>query len=378
VSELERLRITFFYYTFVTGELDRAIETLGLYKQTYPRDERALMYLSDIYCRTGPFEKGMVSAREALRLNPANAVNYVNLGELLLHLNRFAEARQAFEQAAERNLDNLWFHSFLFQIAFIEDDTAAMAIQLVWFSGQPDEYIALDLQTTTAAFRGEWLKALDFSRRAIDIATRSDAQEVAVRYEVEQALRAAVLGQCTQAKAAAAQSVALARNRLSLTPAALALALCGETKQVRSFMDELVERYPKDTVISGIWLPVIRAAVELQLGNAPRAIESLQPAGRYEAAAEFWPQYLRGQAYLKLVRGTEATAEFQKILDHRGQAPLSVLYPLAHLGLARAATINGEATSARQAYQDFFALWKDADTDLAALIEAKKEYEKLR
>jgi tetratricopeptide (TPR) repeat protein len=103
-------------------------------------------------------------------------------------------------------------------------------------------------------------------------------------------------------------------------------------------------------------------------------------------AAQFWPQYLRGQAYLKLARGAEAAAEFQKILDHRGQGQLSsrfvptcpVLYPLAHLGLARAAAMSGDATKARQAYQDFFALWKDADADMPALIEAKKEYEKLK
>ncbi|MEO8435757.1 MAG: protein kinase [Pyrinomonadaceae bacterium] len=378
VSELERLRITYFFYTMATGEFDRAIGTLELYKQTYPRDERAYTYLSDIYCRIGRFEKGVVAASEALNLNSANAVNYVNLGELLLRLNRYVEARQVFEQASEQNLDNLWFHSYLYQIAFIEDGTAAMASQLAWFSGQRDEYFALDLQTGTASFRGEWGKAQDFSRRAIDLATRSGAQEVAARYIVEQALRAAIFDQFTEAKSMATQSLALSRDQLSLTRDALALALCGETAQARSFGDELVQRYPKDALISGIWLPVIRAALELQLGNAPQAIESLEPAVRYETAAEFWPQYLRGQAYLKLGRGAEAAGEFQKILDHRGQSPLSVLYPLAHLGLARAAAMNGDATKARQSYQDFLALWKDADPDLPVLIEAKKEYEKLK
>jgi tetratricopeptide (TPR) repeat protein len=143
VSELERLRITFFYHTFVTGELDRAVETLGLYRQTYPRDERVYMYLSDIYCRVGRFEKAIVAARDALRLNSANAVNYVNLGELLLYLNQFAEAKQVFEQAAEQHLDNLWFHSYLYQIAFIVDDQAGLTHQLAWFSEEPDEHIAL-------------------------------------------------------------------------------------------------------------------------------------------------------------------------------------------------------------------------------------------
>ena len=112
--------------------------------------------------------------------------------------------------------------------------------------------------------------------------------------------------------------------------------------------------------------------------QAQAAVDLLEGAKRYEAAAQFWPQYLRGQAYLKLGRGAEAALEFQKILDHRGQSSVSVLYPLAHLGLARAAAMNGDTAKARQTYQDFFTLWKDADADLPALIEAKKEYEKLK
>jgi len=132
--------------------------------------------------------------------------------------------------------------------------------------------------------------------------------------------------------------------------------------------------------------PVIQAASEIKGGNPALAIQTLETVRRYEAAAQFWPQYLRGQAYLKLGRGAEAAAEFQKILDHRGQGQLSsrfapscpVLYPLADLSLARAAAMNGDATKARQAYHDFLTLWKDADADLPMLIEAKKEYEKLK
>ncbi len=168
----------------------------------------------------------------------------------------------------------------------------------------------------------------------------------------------------------------LARGRASLPRAALALALCGQTDQAKPLVDELTKRYPEDTIINSIWLPVIRAAMDLQRGNAAGTIEQLQTASRYEAAAEFWPQYLRGQAYLKLKQGTEAATEFQKILDHRGQAPLSLLYPLAHLGLARSAALSGDLAKSRAAYEDFFKMWKSADADLPILIEAKREYEK--
>ncbi len=82
------------------------------------------------------------------------------------------------------------------------------------------------------------------------------------------------------------------------------------------------------------------------------------------------------QAYLKLKQGTEAATEFQKILDHRGQAPLSPLYPLAHLGLARSAALAGDLAKSRAAYEEFFKMWKSADADLPILIDAKREYEK--
>ncbi len=217
-------------------------------------------------------------------------------------------------------------------------------------------------------------------RHAIDLAARGETKEIAARYATEQALRSAVFGDCRQARVNAAQGLKLARGRASLPRAALALALCDETNQAKPLVEELAKRYPEDTLIDSIWLPAIRAAMELQRGisgnGAAQAIEQLRTASRYEAAAEFWPQYLRGQAYLKLGRGAEAAAEFQKILDHRGYAPLSPLYPLAHLGSARAAAMAGDTAKSRKAYEDFFAAWKEADADLPILAEAKSGYEK--
>lgn len=138
----------------------------------------------------------------------------------------------------------------------------------------------------------------------------------------------------------------------------------------------MIKLYPEDTLINSIWLPAIRAAIELQSGNAEQTIHQLQAATRCEAAAEFWPQYLRGLAYLKLRRGAEAATEFQKILDHRGYAPLSPLYPLAHLGLARAAAMAGDSAKSRKSWNEFLAICKEADADLPILIEAKREFEK--
>ncbi len=142
--------------------------------------------------------------------------------------------------------------------------------------------------------------------------------------------------------------------------------------------DEAVKLYPKNTIVNEVNLPLIRAALELQRGKRTQAIQILQAASRYENVSNFYQNYLRGQAYLGERNGAAAASEFQKILDHRGWSPTSPLYPLAHLGLARAAMFTGDTAKAQKAYQNFFALWKDADADLPALLEAKKEYSQIK
>ena len=207
---------------------------------------------------------------------------------------------------------------------------------------------------------------------------RRNVKEVAAAYASEDLWRDAVFGNCQRIKEDTAKALSIGRSDASLLNGAIALALCREVGQAQSLADELAKRNPKDTVINVIWLPVIRAAIELQRGHPDQAIQFLQAASPYESAAQFWPTYLRGQAYLRWQKGAEAMAEFQKILDHRGWDTISPFYPLAHLGLARAAVLQGDSAKARKEYQDFFALWKDADTDIPILVEAKKEYEKLK
>jgi eukaryotic-like serine/threonine-protein kinase len=376
VGEYERLRIDNFYHAFATGDLNKRIDVLMLQKQIYPHTHSGPNDLALTYILIGQYDQAVAEAREAIRLSPNFGPAHRLLGWALLRINRLAQAKDFLTQSLEQKLDSLDSHSILYQIAFISGDTAKMQERVDWARGRPDEHIAFDWQTGAAAFAGQWRRAQELSGRAIDLTARSDTKEIAARYATEQALRGAVFGDCRQARAVAAQGLKLARGRASLPRAALALALCGEENQARPLVDELTRRYPEDTLLNSIWAPLIQATINLQRGAPAQAIEQLQTASRYEAAAEFWLQYQRGQAYLKLKRGAEAAVEFQKILDHRGYAPLSPLYPLAHLGLARAATRAGDATKSRKAWENFFAAWKEADADLPILSEAKREHEK--
>jgi len=174
-----------------------------------------------------------------------------------------------------------------------------------------------------------------------------------------------------------ANALYITSRPLMMANAGNALASCSAFSQAQTIVAELTKRYPMDTVVNKILLPLIQARIELQKGNPAQAIQFLETTRLYEGYALFQIAYLRGQSYLIQQKGTEAAAEFQKILDHRGSQPTSPIFPLAHVGLARAAVLQGDTAKARQAYQDFFALWKDADADLSVLIEARKEYEKL-
>ena len=378
VSERERLSIMALYYGQVTGELNKRIEVLRLHQESYPRDAGPHSNLAATYNSVGQFEQAVEESRTAIRLSTRGAARYAVLGNALIHLNRFPEAGEVYRQALEQQLDSVSFHQGLFRMAFANGDGPPVEPQLEWAEGKKLEYNGLDWQAEAAASRGQWRRSVEYSRRAMDAASRSEAADLAAGFAVQTALRGAAVGKCADVKTAASQALSIERNPISFTRGALALAWCGEARDAAPLIDEMSRRYPAHVIVNEIWLPVIRAAMDLRLGSAERAVESLKPAQRYEAAAEFWPQYLRGQAYLDLQKPNEAEAEFRKIIDHRGQDLLSPLYSLARFALARAAARKGDTAGARKSYQDFLAQWKDADPDLPVLIEAKKALEDQR
>jgi predicted Zn-dependent protease len=169
--------------------------------------------------------------------------------------------------------------------------------------------------------------------------------------------------------------------------AALTFAELKDGTRAEQLASELGQRFPNATLLNNVWLPAIHAQIATSRDNPTEAIKLLQAALPYELGLEWrvpppifflYPVYLRGQAYLRAQQGGNAAQEFQKILDHRGITGNSPVAPLAHLGLARAYALSGDTTKAKTAYQDLFALWKDADLDIPILKEAKAEYAKLQ
>ena len=382
VSESEKLRITYYYHNFVNGELDKAIDTLELWRNTYPNFVVSYVSLSDSMERIGQSEKAVAFAREGIRIDPNYATIYMNLVESLVSLGRNEEAKETCKTAFERKLDGTYFHLFPLIVAFIENDRVAIQTNLRWFAGRDDEHIAFDVQARAAAVKGQWRTAQDFSRRSVDLATHTNAREVAGKYAAEQAVRIVFWTSGTGLpekndatlrsvlRAQTNKALSLERGQIVVILTALALAVAGQSDEAGQLLNELLSERPKDTLLKHLWAPTIKAALWLQAGKVKEAIEELEITERLEKAGEFIPQYLRGLANLRLGRNSEAAREFDKILNNRGEAPLSSLYPLAHLGKAR-------ATRDRSEYDKFLELWTDADPDMPALVAAKAEFEAL-
>jgi len=378
VSEDERARITHFYYQIVTGELEKAIEAQEAYVRSYPRAARGPGNLGNLYASTGQFEKAVAATSEAQRLNPNTTIWPGNLAEALIGLNRFDEARDVCRQALAQKLDSISIRERLYTVAFAGGDAQGLQEQVTWAKGRPDEYRAVYWLAQSSAFGGRWSESNEHLKRATELALRAEAREVVAIYTADQALRAAWLGQFTQSSTLAQSALKIERNRNVLTRAALVFALAGDAAKAESLIEELEQKHPKDTLVNQVWLPEIKAAIQLSRNNAQAALELLEPTKQYEAAAAFSPQTLRTMVYMKLGQGAQAAAEARRILDHRGQGPLSTLWPLAHLSLARASAMQGDTAQARKSYQDFFTLWKDADHDIPNLIDAKGEFDKVK
>jgi tetratricopeptide (TPR) repeat protein len=381
VSERERLSIEAGYYMYTTGELEKAAQAYELRQQNYPRDYVPYANLGDIYGTLGNWEKELEEAREATRLEPNNELNYLNLGDGYANLNRLDEAEAVYKQAEERKLGIESLLSARYGLAFLEGDTAQMVQLLSAAMGKPGtEDVLLASQADTEAWHGKLKKARALTRRAMDSAQHNDAKEAAAMYQAAAALREVESGNRKQALAEADAAVKLAPNRDVQAIAALALARTGDTVGAEKLAAELDRTFPLDTLVQRYRLPTIRAALALQRKDPTRAIKLLEGARAVELGdqGELLPVYLRGEAYLMLHDGSAARAEFQKFVDHYGLVVNFPLGALARLGLARAYALQGDAVKARAKYQDFLALWKDADPDIPILKEAKAEYAKLQ
>jgi eukaryotic-like serine/threonine-protein kinase len=382
-SEAEKFYIDSHYYDNVTGDIEQGNQVYQLWTQTYPRDSIPFNNLGVTYALMGQWEKALPVARQAHQLAPDESIAFVALSATYLGLGRFDEAKATLNQAFAAKLDVPNLHRLLYFLAFVQNDSSVMERErsIVASKGPESAAYSVALAAETEAYSGRMEKARGLMERARGAYEALHQNDPAAVWLAVLSTAEAEVGDETGARRDA--TAALANNSASLrarTDAAYALARSGDAARAEAVVAALAKENPSNTMVNSFDLPVIRATLEIGRNNPAKAVEILQPVIPFDLANQrsMLSTYQRGRAYLALHKGSEAAAEFQKIVDHPGVALNSITAALAKLGLARSYAAEGDPAKARVAYQDFFALWKDADPNVPILAAAKSEYAKLQ
>ena len=326
------------------------------------------------------------AAKRAFEINPDSSNNYVSLMYCDQYLDRLDQAKAAAEQSRAKKLNSPWYPLILYVVEFLQNDPAGMAQQAAAAMGTPGvEDQMFFVESETAAHGGQFGKARELTRQAADSARRAQEKETAAEYEGHNSLREGLVGEAAWVKEDSRSALAEIKGKHGEGFSAIAFAFTGDIAIANHAIDDLTTRFPQDTVVQTQYLPMARAALAINSGNAAAALNALSVAAPYELGHTnddftfaLYPIYFRGQAYLAAKNGSDAAGEFQRILDHASIVGNEPIGALAHLGLARAYSLSGNTTKAKIAYRDFFALWKNADPDVPIVKEAQAEYAKLQ
>jgi tetratricopeptide (TPR) repeat protein len=381
-TEPERLYISAHFYDTVTGELEKSLPVYEQWHRTYPRDSTPLDNLVFSYNPVGQFEKTIAAAIEAIRIDPKDSYAYEHASFTYICLNRLAEARAMAEAAAANKSDSSGSHRSLFVLAFLRGDQAGMQKEVAAVSGSEWEPFLLSSMAEAHFALGKVALARSAYRQAQASALRNGSKEDAAFMKAGMAIRDANYGNCPAARPEYSAALTELPAGFGRGAVAFAMAQCGDIAAAEKISAEEEKLHPQDTLIHSVRAPLLKAIASVQRGKPADAVAALEVSRPFEMGSgvgtpTYWVLYVRGLAYLRMKEGEKAAIEFQKILDHRTFYAMSELIPLAQLNLARARALQGDSAKARTAYQDLFAAWKDADTDVPVLLQAKSEYAKL-
>jgi tetratricopeptide (TPR) repeat protein len=299
-SEREKLHIASSYYSFVTGELDKAIETYREWEDSYPRDWVPYGNLATTYVAEGKYEESVDQNRKALAINPDIVFSYENLGITYMVLGRMPEAQKTFQEAENRKLDDDILHVGKYGLAFLQKDEKTMAAEAAWFSARPEsEYEILTLESDTEAFAGHLAKARQLTERAVQSAVRADNKATAAMSQLDSAWREAAFGYPTEARRQAEGALALAPNSPDAQElGAIILAWTGDTARAQALAQDLAKHFPVHTMVQTYWLPTIQAQIALSGKDPVTALDRLQVAVPLDYSQAGYAT-LTGRAYME-------------------------------------------------------------------------------
>jgi DNA-binding winged helix-turn-helix (wHTH) protein/Tfp pilus assembly protein PilF len=388
-SDNERFYIMFTYDRQVTGNLEKALQTLEVWARTYPHEVNAHGLMSGFCSQgTGRYQTTIKEAQIAIGLDPELTPPYLNLAFAYLYLDRLSEAEATVQRLAARKVESSDFHILRYHLAFLKADQAGMEREAGLAGSTPGAADwMLHLEALVAARSGQLRLARSASSRAMDLAEHLGDPERAAIFSASTAVWEGFFGNFSAARRDAREAHRLSKARDVEYGAAFALAVSGDLSQSLSLAEDLERRFPEDTTVRFNYLPVLHGLFELSRNSPLEAVEKLQMAVPYDLAlpgsaffgffGTLYPTYIRGEAYLAAHQGANAVAQFQTILDHRGLVLADPMGAMARLQLARAFALAGDNGRAKTAYQDFLSLWRGADFDVPMLKQAKTEYAKL-
>ncbi len=380
-SEREKFYITDKYYQG-TGQLEQGIQALELYAQTYPSDQTPRVNLAVAYQMLGDFDKGLSNSLAAIALEPDSWYGYVNASYCYTELGRFDEAKAVINTGLQKSNGGVVLHASLYYIALVQGDKAAQDREELFIKDSP----AFELQWVLAnkaglaLARGQRQNAREIYAHEGELAKQlglTESQAAAIQFPAWIDLLFGDTGDKNKSVSQATAALALADSPDVAILSAEIAALAGNEPQARHWIEDVSRRRPLDTKFQTMLIPVVQAILFMNHDEAAKAIEVLQAGEPYDKGTTD-VLFTRGRAYLLNRQPAQAAQEFQAVLNLRGAYIGDPLMGLAQLYLARAYAQQNDPAKARAAYQDFLALWKDADPDIPILREAKTEYAKLQ
>ena len=384
-SEAEKFYIEGHYYDIVTGDYESAIELYKRWTQTYPRQNSPWDNLSLAYQTLGDQEKALAAANEALRIDPTDEFGYQNKTISYLFMNRYDDAKAVAETGRSQKIDPIVVHDALYSIAVIQGDQPAYAARKLLGETASLARCFFCSESHSTKIPSAKLSCLEKPHNTGLMSP--NATVTPVTPSTPWAARPCVMRYMgIPSRLARKPRAFCARLLIHFREAAAGINLRHDRRfrPGRKTCRRTKQGLPAQTrIIKHSVLPAVQALDLLRHDKAADAVTALEAGRKYELGqnstyATYWVMYVRGLAYLQLHDGAKAAAEFQKILDHPALNAVSPFPALSRLGVARAYALQGDNSKSRTAYQDFFALWKDADPDIPVLVAAKSEYAKLK
>jgi eukaryotic-like serine/threonine-protein kinase len=378
-SDHERYNILADYYGLFKKDYVQAIPVYEEWIQKYPRDNVARDNLSWNYYLIGRYENAVEQANIALSNDPKDEYGINNLASADIELGRFDEARAVLDKARSQQLDFSGAHVLDFELALLRGDEAAAGRDLDGAVGKQEEPDLYEFLGDDLCRRGKIREARQAFTHGVEAAHARNQDEYRGVVLPRKAVCEIDAGFTAEAQQDINAALAVTKNRAVQTGVAYVFARLGNDREVKKYIGELDKEFASDTLLHGIDIPRARGALSLYHGDPAQALRDVEPGAAYELspyAAEVMA--VHAEAYLRSHDGTHAAEEYKKILSHRGVNTPTVLYTLAHLGLARAYGLENKSAEERNEYQLFFADWKDADPDIPLLKQAKAEYAKLQ